>query len=138
MRKKVNDLVNKTWAKDAHQILTGSAPDITTIYKRLLTITTAEQQNLKSAAARGRFSLALEELNAALKYGWAFGFNREKCCFTPPAKKQPNRRVAALIPLAVKLGETIGQAQAAKINRAHSNAHEKGLALRHTHATEAS
>lgn len=133
MKKIVKDLVNKEWASSAREILTGSAPDITTLFTRLCTLTLEHQQKLKSAAARDRFELALHKVNDALKFGWAHGFNGSQCRFTRPQNKPPTRRVGALLPLAVAAGAAIGQAQAAKINRAHRNAESKGLGLQHSH-----
>ncbi len=96
------------------------------------------EQNLKSIAARDRLKLALSHLNDAIKFGWAHGFNASQCRFTRPAKKQPNRRIGALLPLAIAAGETIGKDQAAKIAKAHANGNEKGLGLNHTHVSTAS
>src|SRR5262245_28535313 len=125
MKKTVKDLVNKEWASSAREILTGYAPDITTLFTRLCTLTLEHTQKLKRIAARERFELALQKLNDAIKFGWAHGFNESKCKFTRPANDMPNRRVGALLPLAAAAGETIGKAQAEKINRAHRNAELK-------------
>jgi hypothetical protein len=138
MKKTVNDLVNKQWAKSAREILTRSSQDITSIFDELLTMTEAEVQGLKSQAACDRFTQALTILRDGLNFGWAHGFNSSQARFTRPAKKQPNRRVGALLPLAVGAGEAIGKAQAAKIAKAHSQQANGNLALRHTHANRAS
>jgi hypothetical protein len=137
MRKTVKDLVTKEWASSAREILTGSAPDITSLFTRLCTMNLEHVQKLKTIAARDRFQLALVKLNDAIKYGWAHGFNGSQTRFTRPDNHPPNRRVGALLPLAVAAGKAVGEAQAAKINRAHKNADAKGLGLQHTHASTA-
>lgn len=138
MSKPVKDLVSKLWAASASEILTRSSPDITTVFTRLLTMSLEHEQKLKSQAAVSRCRTALQYLNDGLKFGWAHGFNGTQTRFTRPAKKKPIRRVGALLPLAISLGETIGKAQAAKINNAHRNADSQGLGLHHEHATKAS
>src|SRR5262245_28315433 len=137
MSKHVKDLVNKEWASSAREILTGSAPDITTLFTRLCTLTLEHQQKLKSIAARERFTLGLEKLNAAIKFGWAHGFNGSQARFTRPENKPPTRRVGALLPLAVAAGETIGKEQAARITRAHATPSPGTFSMRHEHTTPA-
>lgn len=137
MSKPVKDLVSKAWASSAKEILTGNSPDICTLYTRLSTMSLEHEQNLKSIAARDRLKLALDILNYGIKFGWAHGFNASQSRFTRPAKKQPNRRVGALLPLAVAAGEAIGKAQAAKVNRAHGIPTPGTFPPKHTHATSA-
>lgn len=135
MSKTVKDLVNKEWASSAREILTGSSPDITSLFTKLCTLTLEHQQKLKSIAARDRFQLALKKLNDAIKYGWAHGFNGGQSRFTRPENNPATRRVGALLPLAVSAGEAIGKAQAEKINRAHRHADHAGQALQPNHVT---
>lgn len=135
MKHLVKDFVNKEWASSAREILTSSSQDITTLFTRLRTMTLEHEQKSKSVATRDRFRLALDKLNDALKFGWAHGFSGSQCRFTRPENKPPNRRVGALLPLAISAGEAIGKAQAEKINHAYKNADSKGLGNVHTHAT---
>lgn len=137
MRKPVKDLVNKEWAAKARVILTGNSPDTSTLFTKLSTITLEEQQKLKSDAARDRFTQALHKLRDGLNFGWAHGFNASQARFTRPENKPPNRRVGALLPLAIAAGEAIGKAQAAKVNRAHGIPAPGTFPLKHTHATGA-
>lgn len=133
--KPVNDIVDKVWASKAKEILTGNAPDITTVFTRLLTITLESKQSLKSQAARDRFDLACKALNDGLKYGWAFGVNEQQVRFKRPAQFEKSRRVRALLPLAVAAGEAVGKAQAARIVKAHGIPAPGSVPIRHTHTT---
>lgn len=135
MRKPVKDIVTKEWAASAKIILTGNSQDITSLFTKLCTLTLEHQQKLKTLAARDRFDQALRALNDALKFGWAHGFNEHQCRFTRPENKPPNRRVNALLPLAVAAGNAIGKAQAAKVNRAHGIPKPGTFPLRHEHAS---
>lgn len=137
MKQTVNDLVNKEWAKKAKVILEGCSPDTSTLLTKLHTITLEEQQKLKSDAARDRFTQALHKLRDGLNFGWAHGFNASQARFTRPENKPPNRRVGALLPLAIAAGEAIGKAQAEKVNRARSIPIPGTFPMKHTHATGA-
>lgn len=132
--KAVKDLVDKEWAAQAKQILTGNPQDTTSLFTALHTITLAKTQALKSERARERFTLALQKLKDAIKFGWAHGINEQQSRFTRPEKNKPNRRVDALLPFAVAAGEAIGKAQAARIAKAHATRAPGTFPLRHTHA----
>jgi hypothetical protein len=135
--KPVNDIVSKEWATSAKEILTKSAPDITTIFTRLLTMTVGEKGKLKTEAARERLDTATRMLNDAVKFGWAHGINTHQARFTRPKSNKGNRRIRALLSLAVSAGETVGNAQAKKINSAHGIPKPGTFSIQHTHATSA-
>lgn len=138
MSRPVKDSVDKLWAKDAREILTGCAPDITALFQRLRTMTSASIERYKTQAAKDRFQRALDSLREALNFGWAHGFNGEQTRFTRPAIKKGTRRVGVLIPLAVQAGIAIGKAQAKKIAAAHPVSADKKLTMRHEHPATAS
>lgn len=119
MKKKVDKDVNKVWAKQAKEILTGNSPDTTSLFTKLLTITREEQQKLKTMAARARFDSALNALMDGVKFGWAHGISEKQARFTRPQKGTMHPRVYALLPLAIAAGESIGKSQLLKINRQH-------------------
>lgn len=136
MSKPVKDLVDKRWATEAREILTGNSPDTTTLFEKLLTLTRFEQSLIKTTAARVRYDTALDALMAAVKFGWAHGINESQARYTRPRPRQPSRRVGALIPLAVEAGRAIGEAQAKRIARAHGIPKPGTFSLKHTHAPQ--
>ena len=115
MKKTVNDLVSSQWAKQAKQLLTGCYPDITTFCTRLYTLENQESQDLKTEAARQRLAEGTKALIDSVKYGWAFGLNETQALIRRPAKFQRSRRIRALIPLGIALGQEIGANQRKKI-----------------------
>lgn len=137
MSKPVNDTVNKEWAAAAKVILTGNSPDITTLFTKLLKITQAEEEKLKSERSRDRFREAFQSLAAGLKYGWAHGISGGHAPFTRPAKQKTGRRVGALLPLAIAAGEAVGKAQAQRIGRAHGEPGTGSIKAHHAAATHA-
>ena len=119
MKKHVKDLVNKEWASSARQILTSSAPDVSTLRTALLTITKDEAENVKTDAAQQRLRAGAAALMEGVSYGWAFGLaGKELPGFTKPVGTH-HRRIKALMPIAIEAGRQIGASQLAKINKAH-------------------
>lgn len=138
MSKPVKDFVNKEWAASAKEILTGSYQEMTSLFDRLLTLTSSHTQALCRQTARDRLEDATKRLTDGIKYGWAHGINGDQVRFTRPDNSPPNRRVGALLPLAIAAGTAIGKLQREKINRAHRHAEHAGQGVHPSHATHPS
>ena len=121
MKTPVNDIVSKSWANKARELLTGSYPDITSLFTGLLTLQNAECERLKSMSARERVEIATKALMDWIKYGWAFGMNGDPT-FVPrrPQRIKGSRRLGVLCRLGSACGMGVGRKQAERIARAHT------------------
>lgn len=121
MKEIVHNSVNKSWAREAKNILTGCYQDLSTIYTRLHTMTLEQQKKLKSTAAQHKLQSSCTTVIEGLKYGWHSGISGKKPGQGGGLGGVKERRLKLLLKLAIKTGAYTGTTQLKHLRERHAN-----------------